>query len=133
MLSYELIKLANIIENVSNDVNRLRDEAMGYDEEKTYEDRVVITAADVLIKAVEQTKKQISSCLPDLITGYLTELPNGRFAINGRELTCGNYLELYVQDRWITGRVEYAEQYYFYNALLNHPTLKQGMKARIIA
>lgn len=131
MYAIEFVELAGIMRTANEKVNKIRGEVNDY-EDKTYEDRVLITAIDILTEAFEQANKQISAYLPEYTTGCLKKQSNGRFVLNNIELTCGRYLELYVDGSWMTGRVEFSEDYYFHNALMNNPSLKTGMKARTI-
>lgn len=67
------------------------------------------------------------------VTGILTELPNGRFDINGHEPACGSPLEIYSTElgEWIVGRIEYKDKYYFCSNDFDDLDLYSGMQARI--
>lgn len=132
MYSMEFVELAGIVNLVSEKVNKMRDNVSGY-EDKTYEDKVFLEVANILDDAFAKVNKQTSVYLPEYKEGYLIKQSNGRFVLDNKELSCGSYLELYIEDCWTTGRVEYSDRYYFYNALTNNPALEPGMKARTIA
>lgn len=68
--------------------------------------------------------------------GVLRESESGKFYVeftDGAEshlLSCGNSLELLLDDEWIIARVEAKNgKYYFYNG--DKPYLSEGMRARL--
>lgn len=61
---------------------------------------------------------------------------NGRYVLNGIELTCGYPVELWNNKchEWEDGRIEHSLKYggyYFYNYDGEHVVLNDGIKARV--
>ena len=134
MISYDVIKLANIIENLDSDIRKMLEEITSY-EEKTFEDSACIKSAEILVDAIEKANK-IRNYMPKMQEGYLEFDENGYYTIGEQELNCGRYMELFDPSTgwWIQGRVEHnGDEYYFCNYVIRNRPLKSGMRARTIA
>lgn len=90
-------------------------------------DRMVETLAEELQTSLVQLRYYTKPATE----GTLTEGRGGRFELCGHELTCGFPIELYLEDRWEAGRVEYtgSKGYYFYGP--GEPALEAGMRGRL--
>lgn len=103
------------------------------DKIKTLEDKQVCCLFESILEDMKCITLKIEYYSKDPVTGVLYELPNGHFEIQGHELTCGSFLEVFSKEygEWFTGRVEYNDKYYFYCSDLDNPALYTGMEARI--
>ena len=133
MISYNVIKLTNIIENLDSDIRKLLEELTAC-EEKTFEDSACLRSAKILAEAIEKAK-EIRNYMPKMHEGYLEFDENGYYTIDEQELNCGRYIELFDPSTgwWIQGRVEHnGDEYYFCNYVIRNRPLKLGMQARTI-
>lgn len=72
------------------------------------------------------------------VEGTLRQRDDGRFEmvdVNGNYITyftCGDPLELFWEDKWFSGRVEYTQErgYYLYGDKGRHLTLWEGDRVR---
>lgn len=134
-------KYYNEIRSLAAKLDDLLDELPCYDDETMEEENIrgaLYKAADKLNDA----KRAIEYFSRPTAEGYLTQNRNGRFEMNGHELTSGSAIEVYlnkdyennIDGGWYSGRVEHTrmenqEGYYFYGA--NKPFLCEGMRVRI--
>ena len=63
--------------------------------------------------------------------GRLIKRSDGRYALDdGWYWTCGDYMELYYDNEWLVGRVEYSTGYYFTDGDCIEIPLEFGMLVR---
>lgn len=112
------VKLESIISDV-------RDDSM--------EDNKVTAELEDLVERLRTAENIIKYFFRPVQEGRLFGLSNGRFEINGNEISCGFPLEVFWEDEncWLSGRVEHNNGYYFYSYDMGHPMLYAGMKCRI--
>ncbi|WP_313559383.1 DUF5348 domain-containing protein [Ruminiclostridium cellobioparum] len=99
----------------------------------SFEDMQISRLLQNILDEIRSTILDIEYFDRQCVIGILTELPNGRFELNGHELTCGSPLEIYSTElsEWIVGRIEYRNKYYFCANDLDHLILYSGIQARI--
>ncbi len=126
------IKAESIINNASYELKKIFEKA----DYKGTENREAYNTLEQLIERLEDAEKYIRYLATPTQEGVLKEHTGvGKFYIvydNGEEshlLSCGNTLEIYIEDEWHIGRVEATDgKYYFYGE--GRPFLYTGMRAR---
>ena len=89
--------------------------------ERQYLEKISEKLSDKIQEEVEVLKHQLDIFSKRRTEGLLVAKENGRFEINGLELSCGVAIEYFVTDEnhedhgWNFGRVEYSEGYRFFN------------------
>lgn len=56
---------------------------------------------------------------------------DGKFAIGSKPIRCGKRLELFINNRWLSGRIRFKSGYCFYNDEIGDIRLEDGMKVKI--
>lgn len=102
-------------------------------ENHSFEDRQISSVLETVLEDINTAIANIEYFNREAITGVLEQLPNGRFCLEGYELTCGRVLELYAAEtqEWVLGRIEHQGTYYFYGNDLETQSLHAGMRARL--
>lgn len=102
----------------------------------SFEDIRACKATEKVIEDLEDFIITIKHYNKDTEQGYLELNSNGRYVLNGIELTCSYPVELWndKSHSWNDGRIEHSDEYggyYFYNYDGEHIALNDEIKARV--
>lgn len=129
MLSNEYVSLQFNIYSLSEKIEKV----LCNNKTESMENIEVILQLEKLNEQLHDVTLEIDYYKKPVEEGKLVRLTNGRFSLNNNELSCGYPIEVWwnEEERWVVGRVEYSDEYYFYNKKMQHPKLYDGMKVRI--
>ena len=86
-----------------------------------------------LRKELLKTRSELAKLKANVSEGRLIKQPNGRYELNGTELTSGYPIDVFYNGEWIPSRIEYAtieQDYYVYD--LGPEKKIEGMTARLV-
>lgn len=101
------------------------------DEENSLEEKIAFISLERLQEHLQYYNDTVEYLLKDTLEGLLKCDDTGKFYLENKYFSCGSSIELFIEDEWHIGAVEYddVQGYYFKGA--NKPVLREGMKARI--
>jgi len=137
------LKAMDKLSFAKSDIEKLFEEAQKA-KERSFEDRAAYNIIENIIERLDTAIDRLKRYSLPTIEGRLIEdRDRSKFELvrdNGKGLgwffSCGDYLEVFDDGEWYSGRVEHTTKndytgYYFYNSDLEHPFLYEGMRVRI--
>lgn len=118
----ELEKAYDIFYNIEREINRIADPYGDLSNEfkfnhKNADEKYKHDTAQKIVYQLSQVKDTLEWInQPILAEGYLTKNANGRYELDGIELTSGHPIEAWVNDDgWIKTRIEHRKDYCLYD------------------
>ena len=127
-------KYQNILDELKV-INKKNREILDTGAIEDFEDEKAHSILEYLYKEIDEAAYELEHLKRDVKEGTLLLNSQGRYNLDTMPefyFTCGNVLELLIDEEWHRGRVEHSNNdYYFCNYDGKNIQLSEGMKARI--
>lgn len=131
MLDKKYLELIDELRRVNIKAQALLEETSS----DTFEEEKAHTIIDYLVTEMEEAADEIEHLSRQVKEGILLLNSQGRYNLDTMPefyFTCGNIIEVSIDDKWYRGRIEHDNtDYYFCNYEGKNLHLYEGMKARI--
>ncbi len=131
MLAERYLEIINELKRV-NERNR---EVLEVDPTDKFEDEKAYSIVEYLTGEIEEAIHELEHLTREVREGVLLLNSQGRYNLDTMPefyFTCGNIIEVSIDNKWYRGRVEHdSRDYYFCNYEGKNLPLTEGMKARI--
>ena len=127
-------KYQNILDEIKG-INKKNKEILKTGTIENFEDEKAHSILEYLYKEIDEAVYELEHLKREVKEGILLLNSQGRYNLDTMPefyFTCGNPLEILVDEEWHRGRIEHADSdYYFWNYDGKNIKLSEGMKARI--
>lgn len=102
-----------------------------FNEEESLEEKIAFRSLERLQEHLQNYNETVSYLLKDTYGGLLQCDATGKFYLDNKFFSCGSSIELFIDDEWYIGAVEYDDVQGYYFTGSTKPVLREGMRARI--